>query len=125
MKTTLLALPFLLAIAFVVYAEGKLTPFAIWNALPAVAGFALLWVGRHARLTAYRIGCAIFAVVATLFVTLFHLAWWLDWHGTATGSSTSALAFIFVPIWACLLASIAGALAWGIAWLVDRHRLTR
>lgn len=124
MKTAILALPFLLAIAFVVYAEGTPSPFAIWNALPVVTGFALLWTSRRARL-ANRIGAAIFAVTATLFVTLFHLAWWLDWHGTATGSSTSALAFIFVPIWACLLAATAGVLVWGIACLVDRNRTAR
>ena len=124
MKTAILALPFLLVVAFVVYAEGTPTPFAIWNALPVLVGFALLWASRRARF-ANRVGSVVFAVTATLFVTLFHLAWWLDWHGTATGSSTSALAFIFVPIWACLLAVAGGGLAWGIAWLVDRNRIAR
>jgi len=123
-KTAMLALPLLLAIAFVVYAEGTPTPFAIWNALPMVASFALLRANRRARL-ANRIGAVIFAATATLFETLFHLAWRLDWHRTATESSTSALAFIFVPIWACLLAAAGGVLAWGIPWLVDRNRTAR
>jgi len=124
MKTTLLALPFLLAIAFVVYAEGSFTGFAVWNALPVAVGFGALYAGRHARL-ATAVGCTVFAVAATLLVALFHLAWWLDWGGTATGSSTSALAFVFVPAWACLLAAIAGVLAWGVMWLAARYRTAR
>lgn len=124
MKTTLLALPFLLVVAFVVYAEGRFTGFAIWNSLPLAAGFAALCMSRRAC-SANRIGCAVFAAVAAAVVTLFHLAWWLDWNGTATGSSTAALAFIFVPVWALLFAIVAGGLTWGIVRAVGAARIAR
>jgi hypothetical protein len=101
MKTLLLAIPFLLVVGLVVYAQGSFSGFTVWNCLPVAAGFGMLVAGLHTR-GAIAVACVTFAVSATSLVTLFHLAWLFDWGGTATGSSTSALAFIFVPIWVCL-----------------------
>ncbi|MGH8281618.1 MAG: hypothetical protein ACRERZ_05445 [Gammaproteobacteria bacterium] len=117
MKTALLTIPFVLAVALIVYVEGSFSGFWIWNALPVALGFGILLAGRHSRL-AIAVGCTAFAASATLLVILFHLALLFDWGGTASSFSTSALAFIFVPIWACIFAGIAGLLAWGIIRLV-------
>ena len=122
MKTVLCALPFLLAIALVVYVEGPLNGFVVWNVLPVVVGFGVLFARRSSRLPIVA-GCAVFAISATLLIVLFHLAWMFDWGGTATGSSTSVLAFIFVPLWACVFASIAGLLSWGIIRVVCKKPL--
>lgn len=122
MKTALLAVPFLLAIALIVCVEGPFSGFEVWNALPVALGFGLLLAGRRFGRAA-AVGCTVFAVLATLLEALFHLAWMFDWHRTATGSSTSALAFIFVPIWACILGGVAGALAWGISKIVFKKRV--
>lgn len=111
MKNALLALPFVLAIAFVVCVEGPFSGFEAWNALPEVVSFGVLVAGLRFGLAAI-VACTVFAASATLFMVLFHLAWLFDWSGTATGSSTSALAFIFAPLWAFIVASIAGVLAW-------------
>jgi hypothetical protein len=78
MKAGLLALPFVLAIALVVYVGGSFNGFVAWNALPVLAGFGVLVAGRHASLPTAA-GCMTFAVSATLPVVLFHLAWLFDW----------------------------------------------
>ena len=122
MKPALLALPFVLAIALVVYVEGSFNGFVVWNALPVLLGFGVLVAGRRARLPIVA-GCTAFAVLATLPVVLFHLAWLFDWGGIATSSSTSALAFIFVPLWACVFAGIAGVLAWGVVRVVCKNHV--
>lgn len=124
MKAALLAMPFVLAIALVVYVEGPFNGFVVWNALPVLLGFGVLVAGRRARPPLVA-GCMAFAVLATLPVVLFHLAWMFDWGGTATSSSTSALAFIFVPLWACAFAGIAGVLAWGIVRVVCKNHVAR
>jgi hypothetical protein len=114
MKTLLLATPFLLAMALVVYVQGgDAIGFAAWNALPMLAGLGMLLIG-HRRRTAMPWGRMAFAAVATLFMVWFHLSWLFDWGGARTGSSTSALAFIFMPLWALIIGAIAGALAWAI-----------
>jgi hypothetical protein len=113
MKTTLLVAPFLLAMVLVVYVQGGgSVGFALWNALPMLAGLGMLLVGHRGRRT-IPWGRAAFAVVATLFMVWFHLSWLFDWGGAKTGSSTSALAFIFMPLWALVLGAVAGILAWG------------
>ncbi|MGH7648790.1 MAG: hypothetical protein ACREND_11775 [Gemmatimonadaceae bacterium] len=118
----LLAIPFLLAIGLVVYAQGSFSGFAVWNAVPVGLGFAVILVGR--RFTrAVRVAGVVFAAVAALLVVLFHLAWLFDWGGTATRSSTSALAFIVVPFWACILAGVAGVVAWGLGRTVFNSRV--
>lgn len=124
MKIVLLVSPFLAAIAFIAYVEGWFNPFAAWNALPVAIGCGVLVSALHSRL-AYVVGCAVFAVVATLLVVLFHLAWLFDWGGTATSSSTSALAFIFVPLWAYIVAGATGTLAWGAGMLVTRLKFPK
>ena len=124
MKTALLAIPFLLAIAFIVYVEGPFNGFEVWNALPVMVGFGVLLAGRRSGL-ATVVGGIVFAASATLLMVLFHLAWLFDWGGTATSSSTSALAFIFVPLWTCIFASIAGTFAWGISKFVCRNHAAK
>lgn len=114
MRTTLLATPFLLAMALAVYVQGSdAFGFAVWNALPMLAGLGMLLVGRRGRRT-MPWGRTAFAVVATLFMVWFHLSWLFDWGGARTSSSTSALAFIFMPLWAFILGAVAGALVWAI-----------
>ena len=114
MKTLLLATPFLLAMALVVYVQGGASVgFALWNALPMLAGLGMLLVGHRGRRT-MPWGRVAFAAVATLFMVWFHLSWLFDWGGAMSGSSTSALAFIFMPLWAFILGAVAGALAWTI-----------
>ena len=120
----ILAIPFLLVVALVIYVERPFDGFTLWNAFPVALGFGVLLLGlRSCRATAA--GCVAFAVSATLLVAHFHLAWLFDWGGTATGSSTSALAFIFVPFWVMLFAGIIGVVAWGIARVVCRRRATK
>lgn len=124
MRTTLLSLPFLVAIALVGYTEGHFTGFFIWNALPIAVGLGMLLAARRASRAAVA-GCAAFAVSATLLVVAFHLAWFFDWGRTATGSSTSALAFIFVPLWAYVLSGIIGLLAWIASRMIHKARTAR
>lgn len=124
MKTAVLATPFVLAIALIVYTEDSFSGFTVWNALPVAMGLGAVLATRRSR-PAVLVGCTAFAATATLLVVLFHLAWFFDWDGTATGSSTSALAFVFVPPWACLFAGIAGVLAWGIVRATRKHRAAR
>ena len=112
MKTTLPATPFLLAMAPVVYVQGgEAVGFAVWNALPMMAGLGMLLAGRRSR-GRMPWGRMAFATVATLLMVWFHLSWLFDRGGARTGSSTSALAFIFMPLWAFILGAVAGALAW-------------
>jgi len=112
MKTTLLAAPFVLAMALVVYVQGgDAVGFAAWNALPMLVGLGMLLIGHRSR-RAMPWGRVAFATVAMLFMVWFHLSWLFDWGGSRTGSSTSALAFIFMPLWAFILGAVAGALAW-------------
>ncbi|MFC5441619.1 hypothetical protein [Rhodanobacter ginsenosidimutans] len=119
MKTTLLVAPFLLAMALAVYVQGgDSIGFALWNALPMLAGLGMLLVGHRSR-RAMPWGRLAFAVVATLFMVWFHLSWLFDWGGARTSSSTSALAFIFMPLWAFILGAVASVLAW------TTHRLAR
>lgn len=119
MKTTLLVAPFLLAMALAVYVQGgDSIGFALWNALPMLAGLGMLLVGHRSRRAMPR-GRVAFAVVATLFMVCFHLSWLFDWGGARTSSSTSALAFIFMPLWAVIIGAAAGTLAWAT------HRLAR
>ena len=124
MKVVLLTVPFLLAIALVVYTERSFSGFTFWNALPIVLGLGVLLAARRSHL-ATIVGCATFAIAATLLVVLFHLAWFFDWGGTATSSSTSALAFIFVPFWACIFASIVASLAWVVMRLVRKGHVAQ
>lgn len=122
MKSIILAISFLLAIAFIVYVEGSFSGFAIWNILPVMVGFGALLAGRRSR-RAVSVGFAVFGVSVTFVVVLFHLAWLFDWGAIATGSSTSALAFIFVPLAAYAFASVVAILAWGITRTVCKERV--
>jgi len=115
----ILSIPFLLVVAFVVYAEGSFS-FAIWNALPVAIGFGVLLIGLRSR-GATAAGCIAFAVSVTVLVGIFHLAWLFDWGRLATGSSTSALAFILLPFWVIVFAGIIGLAAWGVARVVLRR----
>jgi hypothetical protein len=124
MKTTLLVAPFLLAIALAVYVQGgDSIGFALWNALPMLAGLGMLLAGHRSR-RAMPWGRVAFAVVATLFMVWFHLSWLFDWGGARTSSSTSALAFIFMPLWALVFGAVAGVLAWGTRRLAGRSGAT-
>jgi len=124
MKTTLLATPFLLAMALVVYVQGgDSIGFALWNALPMLAGLGMLLAGRRSR-SRMPWGRTAFATVATLLMVWFHLSWLFDWGGARTGSSTSALAFIFMPLWAFVFGAVAGVLAWGTQRFAGRSGAT-
>jgi len=116
----ILSVPFLLVVAFVVYAEGSVSVFTIWNALPVAIGFGVLLIGLRSRGATAAI-CIAFAVSVTALVETFHLAWLFDWGRLATGSSTSALAFILLPFWVIVFAGIIGLVAWGIARIVLRR----
>jgi len=115
----ILSVPFLLVVAFVVYAEGSFS-FAIWNALPVAIGFGVLLIGLRSR-GATAAGCLAFAVSVTVLVALSHLAWLFDWGSIASSSSTSALVFIFFPFWEIVFAGIIGLVAWGIGRVVLRR----
>jgi hypothetical protein len=113
-KPLLAFLPSVLAAALVLYVNGTLSGFAVWNLLPIGLGALVLGMaarGAGPRSSAFRY----FAVVATFIPLLAHLAWVFDWGGTATGSSTSALIFIFLPAWAIAIGAAAGILRWAIA----------
>jgi hypothetical protein len=119
MKSLLPFLPSVLAAALVLYVNGTLSGFAVWNLLPIGLGaLALGMAGRSGgpRPSAFRY----FAIVATFIPLLAHLAWIFDWGGTATGSSTSALIFIFLPAWAIAIGMAAGILRWAIARILER-----
>lgn len=124
MRTLLLSLPFLAAIALVVYAEGQFSGFMVWNTLPIAVGLGVFLLARRSSKAAMA-ACAAFAVSATLLVVAFHLAWFFDWGGTASGSSTSALAFVFVPLWAYVLAGAIGLLVWGVVRAAHKIRRAR
>ena len=125
MKTFLVSLPFLLVVVLIIYAQGSLSGFTVWNCLPVAAAFGVLRIGLRLRGRPLSAACITFSVVAALLPALFHLALLFDWGGTSTGSSTSALAFIFVPLWTGVFAAVAGAVAWGIALCFRRLSISK
>ena len=111
------SIPFLLVVALVVYVEGSLGGFMIWNVLPVAIGFGVFLIGLSSR-GAIAVGCIAFAVSVTVLVALAHLAWLFDWGSIASSSSTSALVFIFFPFWEILFAGIIGLVAWVVGKVV-------
>lgn len=119
----MLAVPFLLVVALVVYNLESIGFMMVWNVMPVAAGCGAVLFGLHSC-RAMAAGCISFGASVAAFIALFHLAWLFDWGGCATGSSTSALAFLFVPFWATAFAGVIGLLAWGIGKAIWRDTLT-
>lgn len=111
--------PILLAcLAFIVYVEGLLNPFWVWNALPI--GFTALFVKIARGRGSSEIPALAFGVGAVGITVYAHLAWLFDWDQIASGSSTSGLLFIVLPIMALGAGAILFAIAWTVVWLQRR-----
>ena len=105
--TFIIAAALIATAALVVFVEGVLNPFTVWNLAPlAIAGLAL-WRGRG-RILAVAL---VFALVTLVPIVYFHLAWLMDWDRIKTGSSTSALIFIFLPVYALVIGAVAALIA--------------
>jgi len=95
------------AAVLVVFVEGPLNPFWVWNAAPlGLAGLAL-WRGSGR----IRAVAPVFALVVMVPIVYIHLAWLMDWDRIKTGSSTSGLIFIFLPIYAAILGAVFALIA--------------
>ena len=102
----------LASLAFIIFVEGLLNPFWIWNAIPL--GLAALLVYNARRRAATLIPALAFGVGAVGIPVYTHLAWLFDWDQLATGSSTAGIIFIFIPI----IARVAGAVLYVVARVV-------
>ncbi len=88
----------LASLVFVIFVEGPLQPFWIWNALPLGATAGLLALARRRNWS--PIPPIAFGVGAVGITVYAHAAWLFDLGGTATGSSTSGFLFLFLPVMA-------------------------
>ncbi len=95
MKTSRLALPFVLIMALIAYVDGGFSLLTAWNCLPLAAGFCALALGLRVR-GILAIALLTFSVLATLISALFHLAGLFHWAGMARESPPSE--FIIVPL---------------------------
>lgn len=117
----LLAIPYLLVLALIIYAERAASLVVIWNCLPVAAAFFILVWGLHGR-AARVVATIVFSLVVLSMEGLIHLAWEFNWGKVKTGSSTSGLVFLFVPLWAILFGSVAAAIGYGLATLINKLR---
>lgn len=101
--------------AFVVFVEGPLNPYWIWNALPI--GLSYLVLRATFGNKNLHVPGVVFAMICCLLVVCMHVAWMFDLFGLASGSSTGEMFFVVAPVYALMLAGAGWVFAWGVGWL--------